>query len=457
MDMSKIRKKTLKIKGMTCGQCEKAIRRALLKVDGINEAAVSFKESEANIVYDSDKTTEEHMNKAIHDAGYEVMPDRHASDKSGVLTPLQIASVGVVLAAIYLIVSRTVGFSFIPELQSSMGYGMLFVVGLLTSIHCIAMCGGINMSQCLMPGKDGTFRAGMRPGMMYNAGRVISYTIVGGAVGGLGSLVSFSGGARGMVAILAGAFMIIMGSNMIGLVPGLRRLSIQMPAGLRNRLMGKNGQRGPLIVGLLNGLMPCGPLQAMQLYALGTGSMAAGALSMFFFSMGTVPLMFGFGAISTMLGKRFTKNMLKFSAVLVIFLGAVMVQRGLSLSGGPAFAFPGTKTTVETSRSANENEGGAVAKVENGIQVVRGEVWSSSYPQIVVQKGMPVRFNLHADAQSLNGCNRSIVIPGFNIQKKLQAGDNLIEFTPLKAGTYGYTCWMGMISSEITVIDSTVK
>ena len=83
----------------------------------------------------------------------------------------------------------------------------------------------------------------------------------------------------------------------------------------------------------MNGLMPCGPLQAMQLYALGTGSFLAGALSMFIFSLGTVPLMFGLGALSSLLSSKFTSRMMKVSAALVLLLGLVMVNRGLALSG----------------------------------------------------------------------------------------------------------------------------
>jgi len=243
--------------------------------------------------------------------------------------------------------------------------------------------------------------------------------------------------------------MVLMGINMLGLIPALRRFHIQIPAGLRNTLMGQTGERGPLTVGLLNGLMPCGPLQAMQLYALGTGSAAAGALSMFFFSLGTVPLMFGFGALSTLLSKRFTRNMLRFSAVLVILLGAVMMQRGFSLGGLPVAALSNADKPIESVQPV-----GASASLENGVQTITGEVGRGTYPEITVQKGIPVRFNLHADAKNLNGCNSSILVPEFNIQKKLEPGDNIIEFTPEKTGTYGYTCWMGMISSKITVVDA---
>lgn len=439
-------KKTLKIQGMTCTQCEKILHKTLMKIEGVSEAQASFKHSTVQVIYDSEKADENQLREAIRRAGYEALGDAQAKKHGGTLTPLQLAGIGVLLAALYLLINKTVGFSFIPKLDASMSYGMLFVVGLLTSLHCIAMCGGINLSQCLVPKSDGKTAPGWKPSLLYNGGRVISYTIVGGIVGALGSVISFSGGARGMVAILAGGFMVIMGINMLGLVPALRGFQIRMPQGIRNTLMGKTGERGPLVVGLLNGLMPCGPLQAMQLYALGTGSAAAGALSMFFFSLGTVPLMFGFGALSTLLSKRFTRNMLRFSAVLVILLGAVMMQRGFSLSGAVPLSLPNAEPAVSSTENAAD-----AARTENGVQMIQGEVEPSAYPAIVVKKGVPVRFNLHVEEKNLNGCNSAIVIPEFNIQKKLAVGDNIIEFTPDKTGTFGYACWMGMISSEITV------
>ncbi len=487
-------KKTIGIDGMTCTQCEKAIQRALLSVQGVSEVTASFKSTSATIVYDSLMTNETEVHQAICNAGYEVSEaipsskknrghDRDAvptfeKRKPGTLSPLQLAGVGILLIALYLLVDRTVGFNFIPQVKASMGYGMLFVVGLLTSLHCIAMCGGINLSQCLVRKPDGTAQAEWKPSLLYNGGRVLSYTLVGGVVGALGSVISFSGYARGIVAILAGLFMVVMGINMLGLVPALRRFQIHMPAGIRNTLMGKSGERGPFVVGLLNGLMPCGPLQAMQLYALGTGSAIAGALSMLVFSVGTVPLMFGFGAISTLLSRKFTRSILRFSAILVVVLGVIMMQRGFSLGGmqvfglssfsqpsfaqsssaQPSSAQPSSTqsslaqpSSAISSASASSTVG--APKTSGDVQIVKGEVQSNAYPAITVKKGVPVRFNLHVDAGSLNGCNGTVLIPEFNIQKDLQPGDNILSFTPLKAGQIGYTCWMGMISSTITVTD----
>ena len=58
-----------------------------------------------------------------------------------------------------------------------------------------------------------------------------------------------------------------------------------------------------------------------------------------------------------------------------------------------------------------------------------------------------------AEKKDLNGCNNAIQIPEYDIGLKLKVGENLIEFTPQKSGIYSFSCWMGMIRSQIIVID----
>ena len=73
---------------------------------------------------------------------------------------------------------------------------------------------------------------------------------------------------------------------------------------------------------------------------------------------------------------------------------------------------------------------------------------------ITVQAGIPVRWTIHAEPGTLNGCNNRIIIPEYGrMQKKLELGDNVIEFTPARSGAFLYTCWMGMIRGRITVVD----
>jgi plastocyanin domain-containing protein len=81
------------------------------------------------------------------------------------------------------------------------------------------------------------------------------------------------------------------------------------------------------------------------------------------------------------------------------------------------------------------------------------EVQSGSYKKIMVQAGIPVQFDIHAEKGKLNGCNNTVIIPTFDIKKRLYEGDNIIEFTPEKTGTIGFSCWMSMIRSQIIVVE----
>lgn len=455
-----IKREVLSVLGMTCTSCEMRIENTLKKVPGVKEVKASYSSSKVYVTYNADETGLFKLIQAIEKLGYVAKENSSSSvginfnkkvskntNKSEELRTGQLLGIGIIIIALYVIINNTVGFNFIPKVDQSMSYSLLFIVGLLTSLHCIAMCGGINLSQCVgYHGQSDDSKLGkLKPSFLYNLGRVMSYTLIGGIVGALGSVVSFTGAAKGAVAIVAGIFMVIMGLNMLNLFPWLRKITPRMPKFFGNKIYSNSGKHGPLYIGLLNGLMPCGPLQTMQLYALGTGSFVAGATSMFLFSLGTVPLMFGFGALSTLLSKKFTNNMLKISALLVMLLGVIMVTRGLSLSGvSIAFASPSVEKVSET---------GAVAKLSDGVQTVAIDLESNYYAPIVVQKGIPVRFNIRAAEDMINGCNNAIIISKYGIEKRLEPGDNIIEFTPSEEGVISYSCWMGMLRSNILVVD----
>ncbi len=445
----------LQVEGMTCTGCETRIENAVKKLDGIEKVKAIYNSSNVYVTYNADAVKLKTIIDTIEKLNYTVknkptdmtnnIKTSNISDNEPKWPKVgQIAGIAVIVLALYVIIKNTIGFNFVPEVNQSMGYGILFFIGLLTSLHCVAMCGGINLSVCVRyKASDGDSKLDrLKPSLLYSVGRVISYTIIGGIVGGIGSVVSFSGAAKGLVAILSGIFMVIMGINMLNIIPALKKFNPRMPKIFAKKVHENSGSRGPLVVGLLNGLMPCGPLQAMQLYALGTGSAMTGAISMFLFSLGTVPLMFGFGAVSSFLSSKFTHKMMKVSAVLVLLLGIIMLNRGLSLSGfntNPVFGASSTQ--------------GGVAKIEGNVQIVSTKLDSGRYSPITVQKGIPVRWIITAESKDINGCNNRLNIPEYNIENMpLKAGENVIEFTPDREGKFVYSCWMGMISSNIKVV-----
>jgi sulfite exporter TauE/SafE/copper chaperone CopZ len=345
--MDNVKSTSFRIGGMTCVNCRDRIERRLQSTVGVEDASVDFNTGTAAVTYNASVITFGEIRAVIEQMDYRVM-DGTAR------TPVpEIAGTLIIILSLYVLL-RGLGIgalsSAFPLAEAGMGYGMLFVIGLVTSVHCVAMCGGINLSQCIRSGPAGgggggevtaaeKGRMALLPSIFYNAGRVISYTTVGIIVGALGSVITLSGRFQGAIQLAAGTFMVIMGINMLGLFPALRRFTPRLPKIFAGKIDEQRaGSRNPLFIGLLNGLMPCGPLQAMQLYALSTGSPIAGGFSMFLFSLGTVPLMFGLGALSSVLGSTakgpaFRRRVMRAGAILVTVMGMTMFTYGFNLGG----------------------------------------------------------------------------------------------------------------------------
>jgi sulfite exporter TauE/SafE/plastocyanin domain-containing protein/copper chaperone CopZ len=428
-----IKREKIKVYEMTCTSCENRVLKAIGQLEGIIDAKASYSGQYAEVEYDDEICSLDEIKAAIKNAGYSTQGSKD----------YKFMGILIVVAAVVLLGLKTSGFDMEAKLANA-SYAVLFVVGVLTSLHCVGMCGGIMLSQSLSKESKNRFEA-IQPALLYNIGRVVSYTILGGIIGALGSVFSLSIVAKSAMQIFAGVFMIIMGLNMAGF-SAFRKFHIKLPF---SACKIKNKSGSPFIVGLLNGLMPCGPLQTMQLFALGTGSAAKGALAMFVFSIGTVPLMLTFGALSGLLSKGYTKKILKFSGVLIIVLGLIMGNRGLALAGidtNPMTAF--------ASNSADpSNAYVAKATLQDGIQIINMTADNNGYSPnaFYVQKGIPLKWII--DGQELNSCNNAIVARELNLEWKLKKGENIQEFTPGDKDI-NFSCWMGMIRGVIKVVDN---
>ena len=454
MDQVKFR-----VSGMTCAHCETRVVKAAKTVQGVTAATASFSRGMLEVTYDSTITEQSALNEAVSAAvgaaGYRVRGIVRASQPISKVIP-----VAIILLALYLILRYTVGFDFfgyIPKIDSTISLSALFVTGLFTSVHCVAMCGGINLSQSV--GANGSTKNKLKNPLLYNLGRVISYTVIGGVVGGIGSVLFLSETVKAILLALAALGMLLMGLSMLGWLPWW--LTPRVPAFLAKPLGKAGAGKGPLVVGLLNGLMPCGPLQAMQLYALATGSVLTGALSMFLFSLGTVPLMLGAGALFSVLKGKFAYVIQRVSAVLVVFFAVVMAASALSLLGvraSSALEAPPAATAAveEASGSLLQqalDKGYLPATLDGDVQRIQANLDPAVYPFIIVQKGIPVELTITAEEGNITGCNQTVVFPSYDVKKTLSAGDNVIKFTPDEAGLISYTCWMGMLDGRILVVD----
>ncbi|MGH4140322.1 sulfite exporter TauE/SafE family protein [Clostridium sp.] len=433
------KKQKIKVYNMTCTTCEARIEKSLMSISGVTKVLADYKSESVLLEYDDEMCNIVQIKEKISKIGY-------STENSG-----NYKLVGMLIIVLAIILLSKAGNSFDMESKlENASYLVLFIAGVFTSLHCVGMCGGIMLSQSIRAENKSNFQS-LKPAIFYNLGRVISYTILGGIVGALGSVFSLTLPFKAGLQVLAGIFMIIMGLNMSG-YSLFRRFNIKLPWSFCNL---KRSGKTPFVVGILNGIMPCGPLQTMQLYALGTGSAMLGATSMFIFAIGTVPLMLGFGAISGLLSKDNTKQLVKFGGILIVVLGLIMGNRGLALAGINISPMALMRTAHQQNNSAKQpNSPGNTSKatIENGAQVINMTANASGYtPSVLyVQKNVPVKWVINGE--QLTSCNNSIVVPSMDIEKKLESGENIINFTPGDKDI-NYSCWMGMIGGVIKVVD----
>lgn len=420
----------VKIKGISCNHCLQTIEVNLLKDKNIE--SVKFKNDIAIITY-KNTINREKLIKKIISLGYYTEEDYISDD----ITQLdnktnlkEIVLIITILILIFYLLYKLIGFNIfnvIPTIDSNITYGMLFITGLFTSIHCISMCGAINLLTVI----NKTGKRNYKRPILYNLGRLISYTFLGAVVGLIGSTITINNKVSGIIILLAATIMFLMALSMLGIIP-LRKVK---------RFKGKLKTKSSFLIGLLNGLMPCGPLQAMQVYALSTGSPIKGAISMFLFCLGTIPLMLSTGLILTRPNSKNKILINKIATCLILILSLVMLNQAL------------LSLDIDLFKNQKE-ETYQKSIIKDNYQEIKINASYDNYQDIIIQKDIPVKLIIHVDKDKLTGCNNEIYLKKYNIKKKLVAGDNLIEFTPTKVETLTYTCYMNMIKNNIKVIDN---
>jgi sulfite exporter TauE/SafE len=346
---------------------------------------------------------------------------------------------------VYIILSNLPVFSSSLAGSTDVGLALIFITGLLTSLHCVGMCSGFVIAYSMKTPEDleKSKSEKVKQHLLYNSGRLLSYTAFGILAGLIGSVFLLTGQTRGYLSIFAGVFMVLYGLG--SFIPWLRRFTAIRTPNLTNRAKGK----GPFLFGLLNGLMPCGPLQAMLIYAAASGSALQGGLAMLTFGLGTMPLMFGLGNVLSYLSHASIGKVLKISAVIVMALGVITLNRGLLLSGYalpvPSMNLLG-QTKLPSVSAASASSGDGKFQV---INMTADNGWSPD--TFTVSKGVPVRMNIFV--KDITSCVGGIRIPKYGISRDFTQKGQMItlEFTPTEAGTVIFTCPMGMVSGRIIV------
>lgn len=205
---------------------------------------------------------------------------------------------------------------------------LAFMIGLLGSVHCIGMCGPLAFGVPSL--KQGWFYLTVDK-LSYQFGRIISYCLLGVLIGLVGRQIWLAGIQQG-VSIFSGVLILLAAASRIF------KIAIKSSGNILlqpfHALFGYalKHRANHLIIGLVNGLLPCGFVYLALAGALNTGSVSSAAGYMFWFGLGTTPLMFiaalSVGFTSTMFRQRINKVV----PYLMLFLGAWFILRGMELN-----------------------------------------------------------------------------------------------------------------------------
>jgi uncharacterized protein len=350
-------------------------------------------------------------------------------------------------------------FDLLPKqfgVSETMSYGLVFIIGLVASVSsCIAVTGGLLVAVAAKYNEatdDLTPMQRVKPHIYFNAGRIISYTLLGGAIGAIGSALTLSPEINGVLTLIASVVMVLLGLQMLKLLPVLTRFLPTMPKAFSHfihDLAERDANGGAFVLGAATFFLPCGFTQALQLYVLAKGSFAVGALTMLAFSLGTLPALLSLSALSSLATGGFQRHFLKFAGAAVIVLGIANVQYGLVLTGSAMTATPVAATNVPTEAAPSQQ----AAADDKQIVVMRIDGFSYIPNQFTVKQGIPVEWRI--DASEAAACGRFLLAPGLGIRKVLSdRSTTMISFIPQQAGTFGFNCGMGMMTpgSKFTVV-----
>jgi len=208
--------------------------------------------------------------------------------------------------------------------------------------HCIGMCGGIVVAYSTIKIEPASSKVSKSVAhLLYNFGRVLTYTILGAMFGYLGGVATFSNVANGSMLIFAGVVMILAGLSLMGKIKFLTLIEHSFSSSnvykkAFKSVLNSKSNLSFFILGMLNGLLPCGFVYFFAITAAATADPLWGALVMFIFGISTIPAMFSLGFLSSLASATSFRNMMmSLSSVAVILYGAFTIYNGYDYISNP--------------------------------------------------------------------------------------------------------------------------
>lgn len=279
--------------GMHCKACEMMIDSELEELPEVDKVSASLQSRRVHVQGDfGEKTPEQiaqQLSVVLEKRGYSLTVEKQLQEKrwSEFYYAIPIAT-GF---AILFVLLQKMGIVNLVD-TTKMSYGTAVLIGLIASVStCMAVVGGLilSMSATFAKGGDKT-----RPQVLFHLGRILSFFVLGGVIGTIGSAFALNTTSTFILSLVIGLVMLILGLNLLEVFHFTKKLQPAIPKFISKHVLGIskfNHSFTPVLLGIATFFLPCGFTQSMQIYTLSTGSFFKGGLTMLAFALGTLPVL----------------------------------------------------------------------------------------------------------------------------------------------------------------------
>lgn len=319
------------VSGTHCDSCKILLEDVLGEQDFIQNARVNLKKELVEIETDSNKSQEEIvgiLNEKVKPNGYVFSVEKIIEEKKNDGVIWKAIPIGLGFLILFFILQKSgilnlgIGGATTPTTS--------FLIGIVASLSsCLAIVGGLVLSLSAKVSQDEGSNSAKKPLVLFHAGRLVGFAILGGVLGLIGEAIGISFLFSAILGLIASSVMIILGFNLLGV---FKKNKITLPSNIFGFFRKvEHATWAPVLIGLGTFFLPCGFTQSMQISALSSGSFMSGFLIMFSFALGTLPVLalLSFGSVS-FAHSKYAPLFFKSAGVVVIGLGVFALLSGLA-------------------------------------------------------------------------------------------------------------------------------
>lgn len=309
------------VEGMHCAACELVVEKKLSKHTNIKSVKASLGDQKVKIsLVDTDATSIEALNDLLAGTGYRLQKNKIKNSQTNYSELLTAFLISVGFVVLFVTLQKMGIVNLVQTNEITMPF--IFIIGVIASLStCMAVVGGLVLSLSSSYAK--TERSSHIPLVKFHLARLVGFFVLGGVIGLLGSAFTLTTTTTFLLNLFLFFVMIVLGVGLLDLFPNLRKYQLRMPKLFGEKIVNDESKKthlAPVLLGLSTFFLPCGFTQSMQLYSLTTGNFISGALTMFVFALGTLPVLalISFASIKLAGGLR-SKLFFKTSGFIVLF------------------------------------------------------------------------------------------------------------------------------------------